>query len=246
MPSCRFKTQALAKTAYIARDRSYNEVSASGIADFGPVWERAMKYLFYCAAGIVVLSTAAAVGQVIYNTSSTAAEGYQRGLGSIISAQGDRNLSNSQAAINLTDARSNQIDNQVKSVSAYWEKKDIYAERQAQQFAEIEQKRQRYIERRGSLDLSPQEFDRTTGAIAWPKVMEQAQYDPYRKRIDELFQKRSYQGFLSGDEYIEATAALNDFRAAMLKQKDVYPAPILEQMLRFQLKVKRELDDNLS
>jgi hypothetical protein len=30
------------------------------------------------------------------------------------------------------------------------------------------------------------------------------------------------------------------------KQKDVYPAPILSQMIRFILKLNRELDDNLS
>ena len=53
-------------------------------------------------------------------------------------------------------------------------------------------------------------------------------------------------GALSGDEYMVATTALSDWRAQILKQKSEYPGPILQQMLRFQLKVKRELDDNLS
>ena len=46
-------------------------------------------------------------------------------VSNVIAAQGQRNLSNSQAAINLTQARSAQIDNQLKSVNAYWQKQDI-------------------------------------------------------------------------------------------------------------------------
>ena len=54
--------------------------------------------------------------QVIYNSASTAAEGAANGMANVMQAQGQRNLSNSQAAINLTQARSSQIDNQVKSL----------------------------------------------------------------------------------------------------------------------------------
>ena len=82
-----------------------------------------MKLTGTCLIVMLVLGSTAAVGQVIYNSASTAAEGYQRGLSGVISAQGQRNVSNSQAAINLTDARSNQIDNQLKSVNAFLGKK---------------------------------------------------------------------------------------------------------------------------
>ena len=204
-----------------------------------------MRFLSVCAVSMLLLGIAAVKAQVIYNNSSTYAEGNQRGLGSVIDAQGQRNLSNSQAAINLTDARSNQIDNQVKSVNAYWEKKDIYSEHQQEQLAVITAKRDRYIARRGSIDLSADEFDRTTGHVVWPKILEQSQYDQYRTKLDELFHKRSYDGALSGDEYVEATKALSDWRTDLLSQQDQYPSGILQQMLRFQLKVKRELDDNL-
>jgi hypothetical protein len=94
--------------------------------------------------------------------------------------------------------------------------------------------------------LGPEEFDRTTGYIAWPKVLEQSQYDPYRNKLDELFKKRAYQGALTGDEYMEASAASKEWRAMLGKQKGVYPQPILSQMIRFVLKLDRELDDNLS
>ena len=205
-----------------------------------------MRYLTAYFIVLIVLASSVAVGQVIYNTSSTAAEGYQRGLSGIISAQGQRNLSNSQAAINMTDARSSQIDNQVKSVNAFWEKKDIYSERQQQEFAQIEQKRSAYLAKHGLGSLTAEEFDRTTGRITWLKVLEQKQYDPYRNTLDELMQKRAYQGALSGDEYMAATAASKDWRAMLAKQKGVYPEQVLSQMIRFVLKVNRELDENLS
>lgn len=202
-----------------------------------------MRYLIVCL--IVLTVSSVAVGQVIYNTSSTAAEGYQRGLGGVISAQGQRNLSNSQAAINMTDARSNQIDNQVKSVNAFWEKRDIYNERQQREFAQIEQKRSAYLAKHGLGTVTPEEFDRTTGQITWLKVLQQQQYDPYRNTLDELLKKRAYQGALSGDEYMAATAASKEWRAMLAKQKDVYPDQILSQMIRFVLKVNRELNENL-
>ena len=205
-----------------------------------------MKFVPACLVVPIVLSAAAAQGQVVVNQAATAGESYDRGVGGIIQAQGQRNLSNSQAAINLTDARSNQIDNQVKSVNAYWEKKDIYNQHLQEYNQQVEEKRTEYIARRGSLTLSPQEFDRSTGQILWPKVLEQTAYDSYRTKLDALFKNRAYQGALTGDEYMEATTAFNDWHAAILKQKNEYPAPIVDQMLRFILKVKLELDDNLS
>jgi hypothetical protein len=204
-----------------------------------------MKFAPYCSTLLLFLGAGAVDAQVIYNTSSTAAEGYQRGLGGVISAQGERNLSNSQAAINLTDARSSQIDNQVKSVNAFWEKNSIYEQHRQEQLAEEAQKSAAYLAKYGLKSLTPEQFDRTTGRITWPKVLEQKQYDPYRTKLDELFQKRAYQGAISGDEYMAATTAMKDWRAMMTKQRNEYPAPILSQMLRFVISLKVELDDNL-
>ena len=133
----------------------------------------------------------------------------------------------------------------MKSVNAFWEKKDIYSQRQQQEFAKIGAKRSAYMERHGLGYLTPEEFDRTTGAINWPKILEQKDYDQYRNTLDELFKQRAYNGALTGDQYMQATAASKEWRAMLSKQKDVYPAPILSQMIRFILKLDRELDDNL-
>src|SRR6476661_5505006 len=97
-----------------------------------------MKYIVVGLGSLMIFGLAATKAQVIYNSASTAAEGYANGMSNVIAAQGQKNVSDSQAAINLTQARSAQIDNQVKSVNAYWEKKDIYNARQQKEFAEIQ------------------------------------------------------------------------------------------------------------
>jgi hypothetical protein len=115
-----------------------------------------------------------------------------------------------------------------------------------QKLALIDQRRAFYLARHGLKPLTPEQFDRTTGQIAWLKVLEQKPYDQYRNKLDELFHKRSYEGALTADEYVEATTALNNWHQAIVKQKSEYPRSIQDQMLMFLLSVKHELDDNLS
>jgi hypothetical protein len=204
-----------------------------------------MKRILALVIALLVFGASAMKAQVIYNSASTAAEGYANGMSNVISAQGQKNLSNSQAAINLTQARSSQIDNQVKSVNAFWEKKGIYSEHQQQEFANIQSQRQFYLSKHGLTSLTPEEFDRASGTCNWPRVLEQKQYDQYRVVLDKLLKQRAYAGALTGDEYMEATAANKDWRAMLAKQKNVYPEQILSQMIRFILKVNREVNDNL-
>jgi hypothetical protein len=205
-----------------------------------------MRFLICSAALLCVLGPSAARGQDNFFVSSTAAEGAQRGLGSVISAQGEKNLNDSQAAINMTDARSNQIDNQVKSVNAYWEKNEIYDQQLQKQNYKIEQTRASLLAKNQVQPLNPQEFDRTTGDITWPKILEQKDYDQYRKTMDEMFQKRAEQGYLSADDYMAVTKASQDWHNMIAAQKGQYPSGIIDQMLRFLVKLNRDLSSNLS
>ena len=172
-----------------------------------------------CALVLIVWGGSVVEAQVVVDQAATAGESYSRGISGIISAQGQKNLSDSQAAINATEARSNQIDNQVKSVNAYWEKKSIYQEHVEAENAQIQAKRERYVARRGSLDFAPEEFDRTTGTVNWPKILQQSVFDPYRTTLDTTFHDRSYNGALTGDQYVAATTAYNDWRGAILNQR---------------------------
>src|SRR3954453_20544977 len=118
-----------------------------------------MKRLVVYMAAALVLASSVGTAQVIYNSASTAAEGAANGLSNVISAQGQKNVSDSQAAINLTQARRAQIDNQVKSVNAFWERNEIYSQHQQQEFSQIQKQREFYLSRHGLVSLTPEEFD---------------------------------------------------------------------------------------
>src|SRR4029079_11615040 len=150
------------------------------------------KRILALIIALLVFGASAMRAQVIYNSASTAAEGDANGMANVMQAQGQRNLSNSQAAINLTQARSAQIDNQVKSVNAFWEKNAIYSEHQQEKFAEIQRQRQFYLARNALASLTPEEFDRASGTVTWPRVLEQKQYDEYRVALDKLLKQRAY------------------------------------------------------
>jgi hypothetical protein len=198
-----------------------------------------------CLVALASIGSAVATAQVIYNSSSTAAEGYQRGAASVISAAGEASVNASQARINNQDAYSKAIDNSVKSVNAFWEKQDIYQQHVQQKMYKVEQRRETFVAQNRVQPLTPEEFDRTTGRITWPKVLEQSQYDKYRTTLDAMFKKRAYAGALTSDDYMTAMNASKDWRAMLNTQKDTYPSPILSQMIRFVLKLDRELKDNL-
>jgi hypothetical protein len=204
--------------------------------------KRLTSFAVLLASGAAVVSSA----QVIYNSASTAGEGYQRGAASVISAAGEASVNASQARINNVDAYSAALDASTKSVNTFWEQKEIYSQHQQEKLAQITEKRNRYLAKHGLQSLTPEQFDRTTGQINWPKTLEQPEYDQYRKTLTDLFQKRAYNGALTGEQYMQATSTSREWRAMLSKQTDVYPRPILSQMIRFILGLDRELNDNLS
>src|SRR5207247_2010023 len=106
-------------------------------------------------------------------------------------ARGQKNVSDSQARINNQDAYSKALDNSTKSVNTFWEQKDIYSGRQQKEFAEIQQKRQAFLAKNSLQSLTPEEFDRASGTVNWPRVLEQPQYNQYRLALDKLLKQRA-------------------------------------------------------
>lgn len=206
---------------------------------------RRLPLSFFVLSALATATTASAQWN-IYHSASTAAGSYRRGAADIIRSEGIRNLTDSQAAINFSDARSRQLDNQIQSVNTFWEKRNIYNQHLQQKNYEIQQDRARKMSRHGLKSLTTQQFDRTTGQINWPDQLKVPEFDQYRNELDEVFKKRAQGGMLSGQDYLAATTDFKDWHQLLVSQKNMYPRPILDQMLRFLLALKRELDDNLS
>ena len=205
-----------------------------------------MKHLFiFISAGLVIYPVVA-FGQVIMDRASTVGESYARGASDMIRSRGEANLSNSQAAINAQDAYSKSIDNSVKSVDAYWERRRVYDEHKAAEMYKISSRRERRLARTGLKSLTPQEFDRTSGNITWPGPMKQDQYTKYRETFDVMFHKRAQEGWLGSDDYLALENASKEWRAMLQGERDKYPKNVFSQMSRFILKLNRELNQNLS
>ncbi|MEM6798659.1 MAG: hypothetical protein AAF589_04025 [Planctomycetota bacterium] len=176
---------------------------------------------------------------------STAAEGYARGMADAVRSQGQKNLMDSRAAINREEARSKYIDNRTKSTNAYWERRRIYEENMAEIRYERNLKRQAQRDRQMLTQLTPQQLNPTTGVVDWPALLEEEQYDEFRKPLTDLFAKRGQYGELNSADYLEAKELVREFRAAVTANKRTYPDAAVSNALRFLLKLNRELDNNL-
>ncbi|TWT37207.1 hypothetical protein KOR34_21540 [Posidoniimonas corsicana] len=177
---------------------------------------------------------------------STAGESYARGESDMMRSQGVKNLLNSEAAINMGQARSQNLDNQIQATNTYWEKKKIYEQNTAQKRYEENQHRQKVRQRNMLTSLTSEDLDPTTGAIKWPMVLADDSFSEYRDPLAKLFEKQAQEGALAGPDYLEAKKLIKEFRMAVTADKENYPQQAVSPSLRFLLKLDRELDANLS
>lgn len=127
---------------------------------------------------------------------STAAEGYGRGLADVVRAQGEYNLSTSEAMINVEEARKAYIENRTRATEAYFQQRRInevnreskrYEQRQ--QTSEWVRKQKEKPPRR----LMPEELDPFTGEIHWPTAFSDADYRSLKVELERLFHLRAEQ-----------------------------------------------------
>ena len=201
-----------------------------------------MRYSLFFGVGLALI-TAVSQAQIIDGRASTVEEGWQRGHADISRARGDANLSNSQAASNLQDAYSKAINNSVDAVSAYWERRNI----NEQQRASRRRERRSYTKYRNQLHpLTAEDFDRTTGTINWPEALASPEYTQYREQFDAIFKKRAQDGWLDSNDYLQAASISKEWRADLTAKRGQVPTDLLSQMVRFVLRLDRELNNNLS
>jgi len=134
--------------------------------------------------------------------SSTAAEGYLRGMAMHIWARGHYNYMTAQARVAAAHARQLEIDNREQAANTY------FSMREANRQARAEQRRPRTTPEQaarlaaaGQPDfLSPAEFDPQANRIAWLRVLQSAEFDRQRTRIEEILASRASGGQLATDE----------------------------------------------
>jgi hypothetical protein len=161
---------------------------------------------------------------------STAAGSALNGMASVISAQGDYNLATSAAAINLTQAQKQEIQNRQQWTNTYF---DMRATNRAARAAERSprpsmEQLARMAQQGVPKSLGPQQMDPVTGKLMWPTPLQQASFDSQREQLDQLFATRAKLGGLS---YADQTAVRQTIDAMFSELKsqirDLPPADYL-------------------
>jgi len=114
-----------------------------------------------------------------------------QGMSQVISAAGQYNLATSAAAINMTQAESNQLRNNVQGVQTFWQMRDTgRAEREKERgpmpTPEELARRARAAAPRG---LTPSQIDPVTGVLYWPAALQDASFESQRSAVDEYTSK---------------------------------------------------------
>jgi hypothetical protein len=156
---------------------------------------------------------------------STAAEGYANGMSNIIQSAGSYNLQTSQAAINVEQARSMNLDNRLKGTQTYFEMRKVNtASRKAEEGSGMSTEdswryAQMYVPKRPM----PTQLDPVSGKIYWPTMLRDPRYDDYRNKIDQFFVQREVShGGIGYETYTQIVQVTNSLLDALKKNIDLY------------------------
>jgi hypothetical protein len=182
------------------------------------------------AAGAVYGSRPAAVGVYGgwpgYSGGGTAAGNALNGMSSVISAAGDYNLSTSQAAVNMTQADRNNIQNRQMATDTYFQMRAVNrAARAAEAGPKPTEEQLVRMARQGvPKPLSTQAVDPVSGKINWYSVLQADGFAAPRTEVDQLFAKRARDGGLDYADQAAVREAI-DGMADLLKSmiRDIPP-----------------------
>jgi hypothetical protein len=131
------------------------------------------------------------------------------GMASVISAKGDYNLSTSAAAVNMTEAQRNEIQNRQQWTNTYFEMQATNkAAREAQAGPHPSAEQLAIIARQGvPKPLSPNFINPVSGEVAWPSFLQSDLFASQRAALDQLLLKQATYGSLSYAEQTKARQA---------------------------------------
>ena len=121
------------------------------------------------------------------------------GMASVISAKGNYNLSTSAAAINMTQAQKNEIENRQQYTNTYFQMRATNkAAREAEAGPPPTMEQIARMAREGvPKPLGPSQMDPVTGQINWPDALQDDSFASQRGEVEQLFATRARYGGLS-------------------------------------------------
>jgi len=155
-----------------------------------------------------------------YTYSSTPAEGALNGMGNVISSKGSYNLSTSEAAINMTQAQSNELRNHMQYEDTYFQMRESNeAYREAERGPRPTEEQLARIARSGApKPLSPSEVDTVSGAVNWPVVLQQDSFVADRTTLEQLSANKAAHGSLGFSDQMAARKTIESMLAELKSQ----------------------------
>ncbi len=161
-----------------------------------------------------------------YSTPGTPAGAAMNGMANVISAKGDYNLSTSAAAINMTQAQKNEIQNRQLWTNTYFEMRATNkAAREAEAGPKPTAEQLARIAHDGvPKKLGPSQINPATGKLDWPGPLQDASFAGPRGTVDQLFTKFATYGGLTYSEQSAIRQAVDGMYAALKAQiKQIAP-----------------------
>ena len=157
---------------------------------------------------------------------STVAEGYQRGMADVVRSAGAANLMNSAAAQNLETARSQALDNQLKTTETFFEnRKMAKAYRDAERGPGLSSEAMYRIARDAApRRLSAGQFDPVTGELSFPIVLQDPFFKDSNAELQKLFKQRAEGGALGRKAMQEIDTTTKQMRADLASRIRQYPS----------------------
>jgi hypothetical protein len=158
---------------------------------------------------------------------TTAAGSSMTGMANVISAKGDYNLSTSAAAVNMTQAQKNEIQNRQLYTNTYFDMRET--NRQARE-AEAGPKPTaeqlaRLAHETAPKPLSPGEINEVTGQLNWPSALQSDDFAGERGQMERLIATHAQLGSLNYADQTKARAIITSMNSKLKAQVKTLPTP---------------------
>jgi hypothetical protein len=152
-----------------------------------------------------------------YSSPGTAAGSALSGMANVISAQGNYNLSSSAAAVNMTQAQQNEIQNAQLYTNAYFQiRATNRAARKAEAGPPPTMEELARIARDGApRPVTSKEVNPESGQIHWPSVLLQDGFADDRTTLEKIVTKQTKYGGLSFSDQMEARKSIESMFGAL-------------------------------
>ncbi|MGA2030624.1 MAG: hypothetical protein ABSG68_00065 [Thermoguttaceae bacterium] len=151
---------------------------------------------------------------------STAAGSAMQGMSQVISAAGQYNLSTSAAAINMTQAQRNEIENRQLWTNTYFDMRATNRKaREAERGPRSTPEQIARIQHDGMpKPLNTSQMDPVSGRLDWPAALQQDVFETERGVVDQLFATLARYGGLSYSDQLKVRQTVENMFSEMKAQ----------------------------